>query len=564
MGKMTIGKKILLAFSAVIALLITMTIITYTQFKSVDDGYSEAIAERSTKIKLATEILSLTDKEIISLRGYLVSGNEEEIKDLYAAKDEIKIKMEEMSAITTAQEAKQLIEKIVQAENDYMVAAEKMIASQQQGNMETALQIMNVDGKQTRKNLSTAINELIDYQQRELDKASVVLSQKTGETINVVLVISIASIVISIVIAFVISRMISKPVITLTEAVEKIANGDLTGEEITIRNRDEIGQLATGFNTMSRNLKTLLNEVNVMAEQVAASSEQLMASTEQTTYTTNQVAESIQEVASAIDTQGRNTEESAVAITEISTGIQRIADSSSSVAESVTETATQSNKGYGFIQEVSNQMNAIFNTSEFTKKTMHELESRSNEIGQIIEVITSIADQTNLLALNAAIESARAGEHGKGFAVVADEVRKLAEQSRESANQIAEIIQFIQKETEKAVDITENGNEEVKKGLEVVKETGNAFIQILQSVENVNTQTQELVAVSEQISASIEEVTASVDEVAQLAKNSANNTKEIAAAAEEQLATIEEVSSSATSLSEMAEKLRTLVSKFKI
>lgn len=564
MGNMTIGKKILSSFSIVIVLLIAISVITYTQFKSVDNGYSETMEDRFKKTTLATELLSLTDKEVISLRGYLVTGNDEEIKDLYAAKDEIKIKIEEILAITTAQEAKQLIEKIVQAESDYMVAAEKMISFQQQGNVEMALQIMNGDGKQARKNLDIAINEYLQYQQRELEKESATLSAKTAKTIGIVATISILSIILSIVIAYTISRMISKPVISLTEAVEKIANGDLTGEEIMMRNRDEIGQLATGFNTMSRNLKTLLNEVNIMAEQVAASSEQLMASTEQTTYTTNQVAESIQEVASAIDTQGRNTEESAVAITEISTGIQRIADSSSSVAESVTETATQSNKGYGFIQEVSNQMNAIFNTSEFTKKTMHELESRSNEIGQIIEVITSIADQTNLLALNAAIESARAGEHGKGFAVVADEVRKLAEQSRESANQIAEIIQFIQKETEKAVDITENGNEEVKKGLEVVKETGNAFIQILQSVENVNTQTQELAAVSEQISASIEEVTASVDEVAQLAKNSANNTKEIAAAAEEQLATIEEVSSSATSLSEMAEKLRTLVSQFKI
>ncbi|MFF5996443.1 methyl-accepting chemotaxis protein [Lysinibacillus sp. KU-BSD001] len=564
MGKMTIGKKILSAFSIVIVLLITISIITYTQFKGVDNSYSATIEDRSTKIEIVTEILSLTDNEIIALQDYLVSGNEEEIRNLYAIEEEIKIKIEEINANTTNPEAKQLIEKIIKAESDYITVAEKMIALKQQGNTEMVLQIMKTDGKEARKNLSAGIDALINYQQQELHIASDALSKTTVKTINVVLAISILSIVISILIALIISRMISRPVISLTAAVGKIANGDLTGEKITIRNRDEIGQLATGFNTMTQNLKTLLNEVNVMAEQVAASSEQLMASTEQTTYTTNQVAGSIQEVASAIDTQGKNTEESAVAMNEISTGIQRIADSSSLVAESVTDTATQSNKGYGFIQEVSNQMNAIFDTSEFTKKTMQQLESRSNEIGQIIEAITSIADQTNLLALNAAIESARAGEHGKGFAVVADEVRKLAEQSRESANQIAEIIQLIQKETEKAVATTENENEEVKKGLEVVKETGNAFIQILQSVENVNAQTQELAAVSEQISASIEEVTASVDEVAHLAKNSSKNTQEIAAAAEEQLATIEEVSSSAASLSEMAEKLRTLVSQFKI
>ena len=193
-----------------------------------------------------------------------------------------------------------------------------------------------------------------------------------------------------------------------------------------------------------------------------------------------------------------------------------------------------------------------------------KLGNLSQEIGNIIGVITGIADQTNLLALNAAIEAARAGEHGQGFAVVADEVRKLAEQSKESADQIAGLINQMQEDTTEAVNVMEVGTKEVAAGKVIVDETGKRFEKILLSIEQVTAQIQEVSAISEEMSASAEEVNASIEEMANIAQYSASNTQNVASASEEQLASMEEITASATTLSKMAEDLQAIVKKFKL
>jgi methyl-accepting chemotaxis protein len=192
------------------------------------------------------------------------------------------------------------------------------------------------------------------------------------------------------------------------------------------------------------------------------------------------------------------------------------------------------------------------------------LGNHSQKIGKILEVISQISDQTNLLALNAAIEAARAGEHGRGFAVVADEVRKLAEESKHSADQIADLIATIQNDTARAVNIMEKGNTEVQNGLQVVDTAGQSFQQILQSIQGVTSQIQEVAATSQEISASSEEITASVEEVASIASEAAASTNQVATSAETQLASIQEITQSINELSKLALDLQDTVNQFKM
>lgn len=390
-----------------------------------------------------------------------------------------------------------------------------------------------------------------------------------NETVFSLLSVIVLTIVIigaiGILISILFTRSIVRPLKLVNDQLKEIAEGegDLT-KEIKIKAQDEVGEMAASFNKMLSSLRTMLRQVSNVSEQVASSSGDLITNSKHTSAATDQVVKSIQEVAKMNDFQDKNTEESAQVIGEISIGMQQVARSINTVAESANETSNQATIGNDNIQKVIGQMNKIYGASSETINVMNKLDSNSTEIGKIIDVITNISDQTNLLALNAAIEAARAGEHGKGFAVVADEVRKLAEQSRESANQIVQIIQLIQHDMLVAVDITNTGNEGTKYGLELAEETGKSFEQILRSVENVGSQIQELSSVSEEMSASLEQISVGVEEIANSAKNTSNYTLEIVSASEEQRATMKEVTASASTLANMADQLRALVNKFKL
>jgi len=361
-----------------------------------------------------------------------------------------------------------------------------------------------------------------------------------------------------------ISNKIVQPIKLVCNHATEIANGNFAIDNIHITTQDEMGDLASSFNAMVKDLKKLVSSISQSAEQLAASSEELTASAEQSSQVTNQIALAIQEVAEGSENQVTAVREASVVIDQMSTGIQEVALNANAASAISARTSAAAEDGSKSIATAISQMVSIERSVSNSVNVVAQLGDRSKEIGQIVDVISGIAGQTNLLALNAAIEAARAGEQGRGFAVVAEEVRKLAEQSQGAAKKIANLIGEIQNDIGRAVNVMNEGTEEVKIGTKVVSRTGETFNNITTLVNEVSNQVKEISVAIERLASGSKQIVSSVEVIHKISKETAGQTHTVAASTEEQSASVEEIGAASRSLATMAQDLQSAIQRFKI
>lgn len=237
-------------------------------------------------------------------------------------------------------------------------------------------------------------------------------------------------------------------------------------------------------------------------------------------------------------------------------------------AEEVSSTATTANgyakNGVQLAQKSETAMEEIKRSSTEVDQIVKDINQQMDEIGKIVRLISDIANQTNLLALNAAIEAARAGEAGRGFAVVAAEVKSLAQDSRQSAENIADMIMTLQTKAKKANDAMGHAGETVAIGSNALSETLGAFEQIAGSIDDITRNATDVASSSEEQAASVEEVTASINEVSGLVQNTAKEAGDAAAATQEASASIDQISKIVANVNEIVETVSLEMAKFKI
>jgi len=393
-------------------------------------------------------------------------------------------------------------------------------------------------------------------------------TREVSEAVSSLTIVSLVTVIIVLSIAGVIiawyARRLAKPIQTLEEAAKRIAGGDITQINLGIVSNDEIGRLGQSFEKMTENLRGLIRKIMQATDQVAASSEELTASAQQSAAAANQVAQVITGVSTGAETQMKAVDHTSSVVEQMSAAVQQIAANTNAAAGTSAKSAGAAWEGSQAVEKAVTQMGNIEKTVTHSAQFVTKLGERSKEIGQIVDTISSIAGQTNLLALNAAIEAARAGEQGRGFAVVAEEVRKLAEQSQDAAKQIAALITEIQSNTDKAVVAMDEGTKEVRVGAKVVNDAGQAFQDILKSVNEVSGQMREISAAVQQMASGSQQVVASVREIDIISKEAAGQAQNISATTKEQSVTMEEIAASSQALVKMAEELTQAVSKFKI
>ena len=505
-----------------------------------------------------------TSDEIAYLFGYYIAKDPQMISDYKKLADENAKIEEELIKSSVKPEARQLITEVKALDDKYSEIAEKrFIPALQAGKMDEALKTLMTEMVPAGKALNAKTN---DYQELRNKGITAALDQATDnahQAKTTAIAAALLAALLGIAIGFLAARSIARPVNQLAAVAQKVAGGDLT-EQVKVDRQDEIGQLATSFNTMITQLKALIKQINTNAEQVAASSEELTASSEQSAQAANQIATSITTVANGATEQLTVANETSAVVEQMSAGIQQMAANTNEVAEQSAQAAEKAKEGGLAAEKAVSQMAHIENTVNTSAAVVVKLGERSKEIGQIVDTISGIAGQTNLLALNAAIEAARAGEQGRGFAVVAEEVRKLAEQSQEAAKKIADLIGEIQGDTDRAVVAMTDGTREVKTGAEVVNTAGAAFREIVGLVSQVSGQVKEISAAVQQMASGSQQIVSAVKKIDSLSKASAGESQSVSAATEEQLASMEEIATSSQALANLAQDLQNAVAKFRI
>ncbi len=314
--------------------------------------------------------------------------------------------------------------------------------------------------------------------------------------------------------------------------LEKVEKGDLS-VSFTVKRKDEFLQLATGLNNMLGGIRQLITDTSRFGEEVNSMSEELATNASDLKEAMDQVLVAVDEVSSGAQHQAEETENSNEKMRGLSDNLTVISDKTASMETMADAVMSSVEKGQEIVDVLTDKAGK---TSALTKELSIEMEAvdkRTKEIEGFVQIINEIAGQTNLLSLNASIEAARAGEHGRGFSVVAEEIRKLADQSKESANKIKEIVGGITETTKRTSLAAKSTDDMMKEQMDALDSTVTVFQEIrdttLGLVDNlrktvdgmsrimnekseVGDSLQNIASISEQAAASVEEINATISE----------------------------------------------------
>ena len=555
----SVRTKILVGFGLIVLLVLAMVVLLFNSFKQIDTLTDDMI-EQEVPLLIVDENMAKNVLEQVSMiRGFILLEQpqlKDELLETMEARQELTT---DLLALTDSKEIEETLDIMEEWEGLLLEA----IQEKEAGNDAVALDLIQEANVHT-NDIYDMFNGMAQERELLITEAGQELGVVSDKSIVSILVIASVVIVVSIGIAIVTSNSITRPVNVVKARMVAIADGDLSQEPLEIKSKDEIGQLTNAINIMSKNSRTIMQNVQEVSDIVTGQSEELSQAANEVGSGMEQIASTMEELASATEIQAHSATDLTNSMGVFTGKIDETNENSDQITEKSNIVLGMTDEGTKMMTASTDQMARINDVVHDSVEKMKGLDQQAQEISKLVGVINDIADQTNLLALNAAIEAARAGENGRGFAVVADEVRKLAEQVAFSVNDITTFVDNIQAESSVVSDSLESGFTAVEEGTIQMEATGKTFQQIYEEVNDmasnigtVSNNLQDIVENNEQMSKSIEEI-ASVSEEA------AAGVEETAASAEQSSSSMQEVSGSSVQLTKLAEQLNDLVRQFKL
>ena len=383
-----------------------------------------------------------------------------------------------------------------------------------------------------------ASEQKISNQQAVMAQVSTALDNTFEEvSIKVVGLMFVASAGVVVIVYYLFLHMIRRRLADLAVKFRDVSTGD--GDlrsRINVKGSDGIDDLGHIFNGFIEKLQSIISQV------VNDSSNLVGVASHLNTISASSSDSALQ--------QQSQIEQVATAMNEMTATVTEVATNARSAADAAQNADTDVNSGMVIVEQTVSSINSLASEVERANDVIRTLQSDSEEIGSVLDVIRGIAEQTNLLALNAAIEAARAGEQGRGFAVVADEVRTLASRTQQSTEEIQAMIERLQTGANDAVKVMEESHSQARNSVDHAGNTGEALQKITTAVNTINQMNLHISNAAEQQTAVAHEIDVSLNKINQASHESVSNAGE--------------ASQESETLNQLATHLQELMQQFKV
>ncbi|MFC4386955.1 methyl-accepting chemotaxis protein [Gracilibacillus marinus] len=416
-----------------------------------------------------------------------------------------------------------------------------------------------IDGQLVIKNPSSVSNW---YLVGSMDAKE--LTKDTNLIFYITIAIVLLAFVLSIVIANRIVKIIALPLAKMSNLMSLASEGDLQVRSDADQRKDEIGILSSSFNLMLENISKLMEQTRNSANKVLHAAVSLTDISHSQSQSAKEVAEASEEIASGSTALTDEAERGNTLALTIHEEVESVYKNNNEMEKHAANVLSQSNEGLSKMSELVHQTKDGESMTKALVDKVDTLKTSTEQINDVMIMLTNIVQKTNLLSLNAAIEAARAGEAGKGFAVVADEIRKLSEQSKSSIDKVEEITTGIVNEVNETLSVLEEANPRFQAQVVKAEETQSLLNNVGDSMSTFTSKITEVTQSIAQLRQSQEILTSTVHQVSATAEQSSAISEEVSATTIEQLKGSELLVTTSDELKQLSEELLQMIEKFKI